>query len=430
MNLLKNKKHIWIILIYGIFYISSFIYLEQSSVKPNIIHCAFDDFIPFCEYFIIPYVLWYGFIAVTLWYFAFRCKERKEYWQLITTLGVGMTVFIIVSFVYPNGQELRPALEGENFFIQAVKILYWIDTPTNIFPSMHVFDAVACGVAILKNDDCRKNKILTWGTGILTVLVILSTMFLKQHSVVDVISALALYVLCYQIFYKVVPKYERQIARLVTREEVLTIPNILSMFRLILAVLFLGIYQRYGGMEENRNVLVSILILSGITDFLDGKIARKFDMVSEVGKILDPIADKVTQGVLLICFFSKYELAKGVFLLFLVKECYMAVMGAKTVIKVKENEGARWYGKINTIVFYATMAVLIFFPNIPKTMADLLILCCGGCMLLAFILYARHYYILQKDKMKPIKDKKMGGKKPGYYDTKYARGIFRKDETA
>ncbi|SCJ30520.1 Uncharacterised protein [uncultured Clostridium sp.] len=76
MNLLKENKHTWIILIYGIFYISSFAFLEQSNVKPHIIHCALDDYIPFCEYFIIPYVLWYVFVAVTLWYFAFRCRER------------------------------------------------------------------------------------------------------------------------------------------------------------------------------------------------------------------------------------------------------------------------------------------------------------------------------------------------------------------
>lgn len=168
------------------------------------------------------------------------------------------------------------------------------------------------------------------------------------------------------------------------------------MFRLILAVLFLGIYQRYGGITENKELLTGILILSGITDFLDGKIARKFHMVSEIGKLLDPIADKVTQGVLLICLFSEYNLTKGVFTLFLVKEGYMAVMGTRTVMKVKKNEGAKWYGKLSTTVFYTVMVVLIFFHNISESTANMLILCCGGCVLLAFIMYARHYQTLSR----------------------------------
>lgn len=404
MKFLKENKHTWVIPVYAVLYMTSFVLLERSRVKPNIIHCALDDRIPFCEYFIVPYVLWFGFVAVTLWYFAFRCRERKEYWQFVGALGTGMTVFIIVSFVFPNGQDLRPALEEGNLFVQAVKVLYRLDTPTNIFPSMHVFNALACEAAILNHADCRKHKAVTWGSGILTVLVVLATMFLKQHSVMDVISAIVLYAVCYFIFYRILPEHEREISGLLTRKEILTIPNMLSLFRLVLAVLFLGIDQRYGGLAANRNVLTGILILSGISDFLDGKIARKFHMVSEVGKVLDPIADKVTQGVLLLCFFSEYKAARGVFVLFLVKECYMGVMGAKTVKKVQKNEGAKWYGKISTAVFYAIMVILIVFRNISEKTANLLILCCGCFMLLAFVMYARHYVILQKGKLKTDKD--------------------------
>ena len=85
-----------------------------------------------------------------------------------------------------------PVQRAGNLFVQAVKLLYRIDTPTNIFPSMHVFIAVACGGAILKNGNCRKYKSVMWGTGTLTVLVVLSTVFLKQHSVVDVVFSIVL----------------------------------------------------------------------------------------------------------------------------------------------------------------------------------------------------------------------------------------------
>jgi cardiolipin synthase len=178
--------------------------------------------------------------------------------------------------------------------------------------------------------------------------------------------------------------------------KILTIPNLLSIFRLVLAFLFGSIWYRYGGMSEKHDVLMEILILSGVTDFLDGFIARKFNMVSELGKLLDPIADKVTQGVLLLCFFSEYKLVKYVFLLFLVKEGSMAAMGTKTMIKTGVNDGARWYGKLSTAVFYTVMVVLFLLPGIPETTANTLILCSGACMLLAFIMYLRHYYLLEK----------------------------------
>jgi CDP-diacylglycerol--glycerol-3-phosphate 3-phosphatidyltransferase len=341
--------------------------------------------------------MWYGFVAAVLWYFSFRCKDRGEYWQLIGAAATGMTVFIITSFVYPNGQNLRPVLGEGSLFTQAVRLLYQIDTPTNILPSMHVFMAVACCVAVCRNQECGKHRKLIWSTELLTVLIILSTMLLKQHSVVDVLLALVLYGVCYQLFYRIVPQYAESISGLLTPEQVCTIPNFLSMFRLVLAVLFLGIYQRYGGMAENRMILTGILVLSGITDFLDGKIARKFHMVSDVGKVLDPIADKVTQGVLLLCLLSEYKLTKVIFLLFLIKEGYMAAVGAETVKETKAVHGARWYGKVSTAVFYIVMVMLVVFPDIPEGTANLLLLCCGSFLLLSFIMYARYYHIVQKN---------------------------------
>lgn len=396
MNLLKEKKNIRIILIYGIFYSIAFVCLEKSGATPHLIHSVIDDYIPFCEYFIIPYILWFVFIVVTIGYFAFVCKEKKEYDQLISILITGMTVFLIVSYIYPNGQQLRPSLTEDSIFIKAVELLYFLDTPTNILPSLHVFNAIACCVAICRNSESRKHKGILIGTITLTIMIILSTVFLKQHSIIDVVLAFVFYAVCYQTFYKLLPRHYEKLSLLFTRKEILTIPNILSVFRLILAILFMGIFQR-GGLAENKGILTAILIMSGISDFLDGKIARKYHMVSEVGKLLDPIADKVTQGALLFCFLSEYELAKGVFVLFLVKEGYILAAGTKSLVKTHKNEGAKWYGKVSTAVFYAVMTVLIIFPDIPKWKADVLIGCSGGFMLVALIMYAHYYKMLQKE---------------------------------
>ena len=80
--------------------------MEQSNVKIHIIHSLADDRIPFCEYFIIPYVMWYFFLIGTVIYFTISCPSKKEYYQYLGTLGVGMTLFLLISFVYPNGQHL------------------------------------------------------------------------------------------------------------------------------------------------------------------------------------------------------------------------------------------------------------------------------------------------------------------------------------
>ena len=110
MKFLKKYQHTWIIPIYGILYMLAFQYVEQRKVPVTIIHMKIDDYIPFCEYFVVPYFLWFGYIALTVFYFAFMNQNKKEYWQLILTLGIGMTLFIVISILFPNGQDLRPNL--------------------------------------------------------------------------------------------------------------------------------------------------------------------------------------------------------------------------------------------------------------------------------------------------------------------------------
>lgn len=179
------------------------------------------------------------------------------------------------------------------------------------------------------------------------------------------------------------------------KKKIFTIPNILSLFRIILAIVFLNISIKFG-IAEKRNTLLIILIISGISDFLDGQIARRFHMVSDLGKILDPIADKLTQGVLLICFLYQYKMAKYVLVLFLIKETYMGVMGLKTLTTTGKNEGAMWYGKVSTAFFYVAMVILFLFPQIPVLVAECLICACGIFLLMSLIMYNRYYKQMQK----------------------------------
>jgi membrane-associated phospholipid phosphatase len=188
--------------------------LENRRTPVNIIHCSLDNKIPFCEYFIIPYIMWFFLLAATVAFFVFRCEDTKEYWQFMITSGTGLTTFLIFSFVFPNGINIRPALAANgNIFIQAVKVLYRIDTPTNVLPSMHIFMTLACAVALCRNESFARNRVRVVLTDIIAVLICMSTVMLKQHSVVDVVLGLTLYAVCYEAYYKMTPAKERRIAR-------------------------------------------------------------------------------------------------------------------------------------------------------------------------------------------------------------------------
>jgi len=142
----------------------------------------------------------------------FKNKDEKEYMQLIFNLGIGMTVFIIVSWVYPNGHFLRPiSFPRDNVFTDMVRFLYSIDTPTNVLPSIHVYNSIAAFIAIARCKALKNNRLVVGGTFILTVSIVAATMFLKQHTVVDVVLALALNVVMYLLVYR--PEDSRVVVR-------------------------------------------------------------------------------------------------------------------------------------------------------------------------------------------------------------------------
>ncbi len=198
---LKEYPHAWTVL-YFVVYISWFVYLEQRARLPyHVIHFPLDDYIPFCEYFVIPYFLWFVYIAAV--YFWLFFKDKQNFYRYITFLYIGMTLFLIVSTFYPNGHLLRPAgFTRDNLFIRMVCFLYWADTSTNILPSIHVFNSIAAHMAILHLPDFRYKKWTVRCSRVIYVSIILSTMFLKQHSCVDVILGIALGACMNQFVYE------------------------------------------------------------------------------------------------------------------------------------------------------------------------------------------------------------------------------------
>ena len=172
-----------------------------------------------------------------------------------------------------------------------------------------------------------------------------------------------------------------------TRDQVLTIPNALSLFRLVLIPVIVWLYVK----KQNVPATLAVVALSGLTDVADGQIARRCNMVSDVGKVLDPIADKLTQAALLLCLLSRYRLLWVLVLLFIVKEALMAFWGFLTIRYADEVNSARWYGKASTVTLYAVMMILILFPRIAPAAANGLICLCAGMMMVSLVGYGRFY---------------------------------------
>ena len=199
-NFIKKYRHAWVLL-YGFIYMPWFIYLEKrTDVHYFLIHSPLDDYIPFVEYFIVPYLLWFAFVAVAAGYFFFT--DKTGFYRLSAFLIVGMTFFLFLCTVFPNGLNLRPAtFARDNIFVELVKHVYATDTPTNGLPSIHVFNSLGVCIAIWHSEALKKHRKIQYGAYLLAVLIILSTVFLKQHSVTDVIAAFALACVIYPFVY-------------------------------------------------------------------------------------------------------------------------------------------------------------------------------------------------------------------------------------
>lgn len=177
-----------------------------------------------------------------------------------------------------------------------------------------------------------------------------------------------------------------------TWQELLNIPNILTYFRFLFIPVFIWQY-----FHENYWLAGLALGLSALTDLLDGKIARKFDMITEIGILLDPVADKLTEAAVLLCLALRFPLLWAVLAICLCKEGFMAVAGAVMLRRKKKLGGAMWFGKVCTTVFYLVTLVLTFWPSVPGMLANSLIAICGGMMLFTLAGYVVVYIHMAKN---------------------------------
>ena len=170
------------------------------------------------------------------------------------------------------------------------------------------------------------------------------------------------------------------------RQEAFSIPNLLSYFRLLLIPLFIQLYIR-GDFTEALITLAA----SGLRDIIDGRIARKYNMVTDLGKVLDPVADKLTQCAMMICVATRYPAMWWLLGIHVVKELIMIVVGYYVLKKTDTVNSAIWCGKLCTGVIYAVMMSHVILPDIPQSVSAASAAVCAGLIVLSLVVYTARY---------------------------------------
>ena len=179
------------------------------------------------------------------------------------------------------------------------------------------------------------------------------------------------------------------------KHEVFSIPNLMSLLRLILIPVFCYLYVKASTPEDYLWASVVVLI-SSLTDLLDGLVARHFHMITTLGKVLDPVADKLTHAALAVCLAMKHPLMWVLLIMMVVKEGYMAIMGIKYLRKGQMLNGAQWCGKVSTTVLFVCMLIMFLCPELPAVAVDGMVIVMIAFLGNTFYRYAMIYRKLER----------------------------------
>jgi hypothetical protein len=195
-----RKYPILFLVAFAAVYMLWFYLLEKFREPVLMVHSSLDDKIPFCEYFVIPYLLWFLYIAFTFLYFFI--KERESFYHACRYMFTGMIICLMIYTIVPTGLQLRPEITNNNFCSALVSLIYSVDTSTNVCPSIHVFNSIAVNTVIQHSEVFKHKRLVHVGSYILAIAICISTVMLKQHSVIDVFWGCVLGILLYPLSYR------------------------------------------------------------------------------------------------------------------------------------------------------------------------------------------------------------------------------------
>lgn len=207
LNASKKEYQHFAILITFVFLTIWFGYLKKTIVPKYIMYCALDSYIPFIKEFIVAYYAWFLYMGFGFIYLGLVSK--KDFYRLFAFLVSNMVIAYILFMIFPNGQFARPIITQNDIFSRMVKFIYSVDATNNVCPSLHVANAIGVHLALVNCDKLNSRYYLKRTSLVLTVLISLSTVFVKQHSVLDVLAGIALALIVYLCIYQA-PKLFRQ----------------------------------------------------------------------------------------------------------------------------------------------------------------------------------------------------------------------------
>ncbi len=192
----EKYRHLFLLLFWVVFLPCYFIIQRVAVAKGyTLVHCALDDMIPFCEIFIIPYIVWYPFVALMIVYTV--CFDIPAFVKLSKYLMITLVISVVIYYIWPTGQDMWPdPFPRENIFTWATGVIYSLDVNTNICPSEHVQSAFGVAFAAMHTKRLSGKKWMTffWTE---TILVVFAVVFVKQHSVIDVAAAVPVILIGY-----------------------------------------------------------------------------------------------------------------------------------------------------------------------------------------------------------------------------------------
>lgn len=186
--------------VYTAVYFGIFSFLEATVTPRFIIHSPIDDYIPFCEYFIVPYLMWFIYVPAVLFYLV--ANDRDSFWRMVKMMFVGNMICLILYALFPNGVMPKRPVEADNIFSRMVNVLYYSDTPTNVCPSIHVLDTLSAHIALTRSRYLRTSKGLKMASFAFFIMICISTVTLKQHSIIDIFASLLLMLILEKYAYE------------------------------------------------------------------------------------------------------------------------------------------------------------------------------------------------------------------------------------
>jgi len=182
-------------------------------------------------------------------------------------------------------------------------------------------------------------------------------------------------------------KSQNTIRARLTLKDAFSIPNIMSYIRILLIPVFMIVYIKY----DNSLLALILIIISSMTDVLDGIVARKFNMVTDWGKLVDPLADKLTQFCIMISLITKFPYFLWLAIIILVKEVVSLAYGYYVFHETGVVKSADWHGKLSTCLLVGTFMAHFIWPKMDTSISYILVIACGGMMVLSFALYLIRY---------------------------------------